>query len=351
MEIVFTNAEGKCLQWDGMLWSSPDVPGVALLLNLEPLGWGSRHCSILSRAQRRAEEHLGPVEMEQLDLTGMPEEDIRDDVIFGEEELADGQERCQNAEDDPSAETSPQGSALAQAYAHLRGSVCPDGPDDGQGENDGGAGESDDDWDKPERQWSELREWAAEKRMILTDAGPERTGGREHDVRFDSGTKRWTKFTRPGLAGFMVDWQEDGTPYLLNALPEQYFVRMLWQNKLLGDEVEFIGLWRDEARKAWRIVITQPDVPGEPATKTEIQKGMKALGFVQMRWKGVGYEDSTCWRIGRVGVWDVHPANVVMGKNGIIAPVDVIIAELPHGFPPCHFHPEAKRLSQRSPIP
>ncbi len=340
MEILFTNAEGKHLRWDGMLWSSPDVPGAAALLNLEPLGWGSKHCSILDRARRQAAEKLGEVEMEQVDLTGMPEEDIGEDVIWAEEELAGGEEAGQSEPHDGATETSPAGSALAKAHAHLCGGLCADGPDDG----DGGEGEE---WDRPERQWSALQKWAAERQMILTDAGPERPGGREHNVRFDSASKLWTKFTKPGLAGFMVDWHEDGTPYLRNALPEEYLNRMIWQNNLVGDEIEFAGLWR-VGSGAWSLVITEPDVPGEPATKAEIEEGMQALGFVRMGWTGIGYEDSTAWRIGRMGVWDVHPANVVMGENGMIVPVDVIIAELPHGYPPCHFHPEAK-LFKRSP--
>ena len=43
----------------------------------------------------QAEEHLGPVEMEQLDLTGMPEEDIGEDVIFGEADRVENLESRQ----------------------------------------------------------------------------------------------------------------------------------------------------------------------------------------------------------------------------------------------------------------
>ena len=93
---------------------------------------------------------------------------------------------------------------------------------------------------------------------------------------------------------------------------------------------------------------TQPHVRGQRATMQEISEGMKALGLVQMGWKGIGYEDSTSWRIGRFGVWDVHPANIIMTEHGVVVPVDVIITELPHKFPPCHFHPEANFL-KRSP--
>lgn len=341
MEILFTNAKGECLRWDGMLWSSLEVPDVALRLNQEPLRSGSRHCSILSRAERQAGAYLGSVEMAVVDLTGMPVEDIGADVIFEVVDLADGEEECKNIRNDHSTETGPQGSALAQAYAHLCRGVCTDGVGD---EDD-----AEDDWDGCEKQWEQLHDWCAGAGMMVEAPGPDRTGGREHDVFFQSETGRWVKYTKPGLAGFTVDWEESGRPFLRNASPSEYLERLQRQNELFVDGIEFAGMWR-EGRGGWRIRTTQPDVPGRRATMEEISEGMKALGFVQMGWKGIGYEDSTCWRIGWLGVWDVHPANVIMGENGVVVPVDVIITELPEGFPPCHFHPEAK-VSKPSPPP
>ena len=252
MEIVFTNAEGKRLLWDGMLWSSPDVPGVAALLNQEPLRWGTRHSSIVDRARRQAWEALGAVEETLVDLTGMPEEVIGEDVISEAKELAHREQECKPKGNDPSTKTGSQGSALAQAYAHLCGGVCPDGVGDGD--------DAEEDWDGCERQWGQLYEWCSGAGMMVEAPGPDLTGGREHDVFFQSETGRWVKFTKPG------------------------------------------------------------------------------------------YEDSTSWRIGRFGVWDVHPANVIMGENGMVVPVDVIITELPDGFPPCHYHPEAN-LFKPSPTP
>ncbi len=145
----------------------------------------------------------------------------------------------------------------------------------------------------------------------------------------------------------MVDWNTESRPYLRNALPLEYLARLTRQNELFQDDIKLAGLWR-EGTGGWRIVSTQPHVPGQRATMGEISAGMAALGFVKMGWTGIGYEDATAWRIGSMGVWDVHPANVVMGADGVIVPVDVIIGELPRGYPPCHFHPEAK-LFKRSP--
>ena len=339
MEILFTNAEGKRLRWDGMLWSSPDMPGAAASLNLEPLGWGAKHCSILNRARRQAEEPLGPVEMTRVDLTGMPEEDIGEDVLEPEEELAVRMESRQSGPHDGATETSPAGGPLAEAQDYLGGSVCPDDTFDGDA--------AEEDWEEPERQWSQLHRWCGEQGMMLDSPEPEISGGREHDVVFDGEKECWVKYTKPGMAGYMVDWHADGRPWLRNALPLEYLARLTRQNELFQDDIKLAGLWR-EGTGGWRIVTTQPHVRGQRATMQEISEGMKALGLVQMGWKGIGYEDSTSWRIGRFGVWDVHPANVIMGGNGVVVPVDVIITELPDGFPPCHFHPEANFL-KRSP--
>lgn len=341
MEIVFSNAEGKCLRWDGMLWSSLEVPGVALRLNQEPLRSGSRHCSILSRAERQATAYLGSVEMAVVDLTGMPVEDIGGDVIFEVVDLADGGDAGQGGPDDGATEAIPEDRTLAGAQDYLCGGLCSDGVGD---EDD-----AEDDWDGCERQWGQLHDWCAGAGMMVEAPGPDRTGGREHDVFFQSETERWLKYTKPGLAGYTVDWDADGRPSLRNALPREYFERLTRQNDLFQDDIELVGIWRDGA-EGWRIVTSQPHVRGRRATMEEISEGMKALGFVQMGWKGIGYEDSTSWRIGCLGVWDVHPANVIMAENGVLVPVDVIITELPDGFPPCHFHPEAK-VSKPSPPP
>lgn len=279
MEIHFINEEGQRLAWDGMLWSSADVPLAAVRLNQELLAWGTRHCSILDRARRQAMEHLGPVEMEVADLTGMPEEDIGEDVICGEDGVAQGGESAQSAAHDGSTKTSVAGSALAKAHAHLRGGVCADGLGDGD--------DAEADWDQRERQWSQLQEWCADAGRMMEAPGPDLAGGREHDVIFQTETGLWAKYTKPGLAGFIVDWEETGKPYLRNALPSEYLKRLLRQNELFHDGIGFAGLWR-EGRGGWRIRTTQPDVPGRRATMEEIGAGMRALGLVQMQWKGVG---------------------------------------------------------------
>lgn len=326
MKVTFIDAGGDPGTWDGCLWESRDGK-MAHWLNRQLLPEGGRHDSIVDRARKLLTIYGDvPRAFEIVDTTGLPLEDIGEDVIFGEEELEAGDEGAQSGGYDGTTETGPERSALTAAEEHLRGGLCADGETDGE-----------DDWERPEREWEALAKWAGESGLILTGPGPARPGGREHDVRYDEATGRWVKFTKPALAGYTVDWRDDGEPFLRNARPAEYLARLRRQNTLFEDRIELAGLWREGA--AWRIVTTQPNVQGERATMEQIREGMSAEGLVRLRWNGIGYKDSESWRLGRMAVWDVHPANVVLTEAGLIVPVDVIITPLPEGFPPCHFHP------------
>jgi hypothetical protein len=84
-------AEGADAAWRNLIIEGDNFDALRFL-RVAYAGRGGDFC--LSQAKCLAERHLGPVEMEPLDLTGMPEEDIGEDVIYGEEELADEDERC-----------------------------------------------------------------------------------------------------------------------------------------------------------------------------------------------------------------------------------------------------------------
>jgi hypothetical protein len=134
-----------------------------------------------------------------------------------------------------------------------------------------------------------------------------------------------------------VDWKDDGKPYMRNAFPSEYLDRLQRQNELLEDNIELLGLWQ-AGPHSWRIVTHQPDVLGTPATMEEIQAGMSQIGFVRLRFRGIGYEYSEAWRIGPMAAWDLHPCNVMQTHDGLTIPIDVIITPLPTGHPPEHFH-------------
>lgn len=220
-------------------------------------------------------------------------------------------------------QTSP-GSALADAAAFLSRCLCSDGTVDGQ----------DGDFSLPERQWSVLIRWAGASGKILPliFPGPEREGGREHDVSLDEATGRWIKFTKPAASGYTVSWQDDGTPYLHNALPLEYLQRLLWHNEVFGDDIRLLGLWQPQPHQ-WRIVTSQPGLQGTRAALEELAAAFAGVGFLPLSWRGIGYEHSLSFRFEGFDIWDVHPANVLLSPEGLPLPIDVIITRTPDMSP------------------
>lgn len=211
--------------------------------------------------------------------------------------------------------------ALADAAAYLRRGVCPDGASDG---------ETVEDFDLPERQWAAFLDWARDRDRIvpLTFPGPEREGGREHDVTLDESTGRWIKYTKPACSGYTVGWDETGAPYMRSALPLDYLQRLLWQNEILGDDVHLVGL-RPAAPHRWSVVTTQPGLVGSRASLEELAAAFVAAGFTLLPWRGLGYENSLSLRFEGFDLWDVHPANVLLSPEGLPLPLDVLITRSP----------------------
>lgn len=147
-------------------------------------------------------------------------------------------------------------------------------------------------------------------------------------MRFDEVELLWWKYTTAHLVGYTVEFDSQGQPYLLNALPLQYLERLLLQNEVFGDDIRLQGLWQDG--EGWHIVTSQPDIAGRPATLDEILVGMSAFGFRELQWRGIGYENSLAFQLGNIFVWDVHPAKMVMAAAGLLVPIDVILTrEIP----------------------
>ncbi len=215
--------------------------------------------------------------------------------------------------------TGPAG-ALADAAAFLRRSVCADGASDGP----------DGDFSGPERQWAALIEWAgaAGKILPLDFIGPEREGGREHDVTMDVTTGRWIKYTKPSSSGYTVSWNDQSEPYMHNATPLEYLQRLLWQNEVFGDDIQLIGLWQEQPH-IWRMVTSQPGLQGERTTLELLAVAFAEAGFSLLPWRGIGYEGSLSLRIEGFDIWDVHPANVLLSSTGIPIAIDVIITRTP----------------------
>jgi hypothetical protein len=197
----------------------------------------------------------------------------------------------------------------------------------------------DPEWELHEWQWSLLIHWAKATLRDLSQIfrGPSRTGGREHDLEYDDAGQRWFKYTKPNACGYTVDWSESHEPSLANATVIQYLERLSLQNRLFGDSIELEGIWSSNGRD-WRIVSSQPDIEGTMPTFEAIERGLSDLGCAKMRFQGIGYEASQSWRLGNYGLWDVHPANLVLTPDDVLVPIDLIITPLPDHLPLEHFH-------------
>ena len=297
----------------GVVWI---FPLVAQKLNSEVIPGPRQHSGILELVTMQLAEETGPVTFEIKDDTGWPEAELGVDIEFPDSGLAQDEDLEENRGHDSTTPGRIAQGTLAEARAFLRGSVCPSGSLSWH-----------EDWERPEREWSGLIRWAKEAGLILTGPGPEISGGREHDLVFEADQKSWVKFTKPDSAGFTVDWEE-GKPFLRNAYPSEYLARLQRQNDLLEDRIALLGIWQ-AGPQSWRIVTRQPDVPGTPCTMDEIRSGMSRMGFMPLRFKGIGYEHSEAWRIGRMVVWDLHPSNAMQTHDGLTIPIDVIITPLP----------------------
>ncbi|MBB5031407.1 hypothetical protein [Prosthecobacter vanneervenii] len=227
-----------------------------------------------------------------------------------------------NKEHEPSTVVSKaSSSSLGDAAAFIRGSLCSNGYPHGEV----------DDFDRFEKEWEALIQWAKESGSILaaSSADDARPGGREHDVRFDDGTGLWWKYTKINSSGYTVSWKEDATPYMHNASPLEYFSRMQRQNEHFGDDVILAGLCNAAAHD-WRIVTTQPGVSGKKATLLELKEAFELAEFELLPWTGIGYENSLSFRKEGIDVWDIHPANVLISPiDGLPVPFDVMITNTP----------------------
>lgn len=202
---------------------------------------------------------------------------------------------------------------------HLRTSLRPNGHID------------EDDWDYPDKEKAALRIWAKEKNLILPTGFkmPPESKSREHDVIYDEESGLWLKYTKPNAAGYAVEWDAQGTPYMISAFPVEYFQRLRLQNELFGDDIQLKGLWCD-IHGDWRIVTTQPHVKGTPTTLENLVCAFESLGFEKLPWTNIGYENSLAFRKDGYDVWDVRPANVVIAiDSGLPLPFDVIIRPVP----------------------
>ncbi len=212
--------------------------------------------------------------------------------------------------------TGHPGSALESAIEDIERSVRADGEIHG-GIPDG---------ELAGYEWRALFRWAERAGYVFPpEVGPERQGGREHDLTFLPQERRWLKFTKPDGCGLTVEMVE-GNLILLPATPLQYFRRLQRQNQVWDDDTRLVGV--QVKRPGARIVTTQPDIPGEPPSMDDLHECLCGeFGFRRLDVPPMGYYKSASYLRGNIGMFDVHPANFVQVASGLIVPIDVIMIE------------------------
>lgn len=138
----------------------------------------------------------------------------------------------------------------------------------------------------------------------------------EHDVFHCAETGRWVKFTLPGKAGKMIGVEPAGAglPGRLvteDAPPFVYLRRLTMANSRLGDDLWLHGVVDDPAGP--RMVVSQRDIGGEPASYEVIALHLGRHGFVPVNQK-------TFYHAGEnLLVSDAHPGNVFCALQDVIA--------------------------------
>ncbi len=150
-------------------------------------------------------------------------------------------------------------------------------------------------------------------------------GGVEHEVFLDDTTGRWLKLTMPGKAGKELHAREESLgvrPVLLteDALPSAYLRRLRLANGKLGDDFWLHGVIAHPAGP--RMVVSQRDIDGEPATPEDIARHFVTAGYRQINAKTFYQPEKNLL------VSDAHTANVFRTPLGV-APFDVCVQE-PH---------------------
>jgi hypothetical protein len=214
----------------------------------------------------------------------------------------------------PSDGLNIQAGTLDEAAAYLRRSIRADGTYEGipEGEIAG-------------HQWRLLESWTASRGLILPpDFGPEREGGREHDVRFDEPSASWLKYTKPNCAGYTIN-VFDNTVMMLPATPLQYLDRWKAHNSVFSDSVELAGVWKTSQYSA-SLVVRQYGVSGVAPDWDAIEATfVNGLGLYRLDVPDhLGGYTSRAYFRGRIGVFDVRPMNCVQTEGGVVVPIDVI---------------------------
>lgn len=182
-----------------------------------------------------------------------------------------------------------------------------------------------------------LRDWAEARGRSLGDDPTLKLGRRaahgEHTVAFDSAGACWWKITHSGTCGVGAEFHFDELPPFevikisaRELLPLEYLERLILHNEHFGDDVRLEG-YLDLPRP--RVVISQPDIVGAPASADKMTTQMADLGFRELPGISIGRTGSISFYQPdeRIAVFDAHPGNFITSQ-GLCLPIDGLIQRI-----------------------
>lgn len=183
-------------------------------------------------------------------------------------------------------------------------------------------------------------EWAKQAGRIFDENPLSRIGERsvrhgEHDVAYNERDGRWWKVTHSGRAGVTAEFDYDMLPpfdvkrvYSIEAMPQQYLERMSLLNEEFGGTVDFEGVFIEDGEP--RMVVSQADVSGKPATRQQMVDFMKASGYVAVPGISIGKEGTLSFvhPEKNVALFDGHEGNFRIDADGDVHVIDAITVRL-----------------------
>lgn len=173
-------------------------------------------------------------------------------------------------------------------------------------------------------QVGQLEDWLGTRGLRVPKAAIEGRfvgSGAEHETYFDRSGGVAIKVTHDGRFGHCL--REEGAI----STPFDYLRRLAWHNELFGDDILLHGLL--DCSAGLRLVSSQSWIVSHPhklsPTQGEIDAFLEAFGFR----RSALYPDGFIYYSADLDlvIGDAQPANLLMDEDGVIRPIDLVIAQ------------------------
>lgn len=169
-----------------------------------------------------------------------------------------------------------------------------------------------------------LMSWFQSRGLSIPKSALERGfvgGGAEHETYFDPTGGVAVKVTHDDRFGHCL--RAEGAV----STPLDYLRRLAWHNELFGDDILIHGFLENSA--GLRLVTSQTWITTHPSklspTQQEIDAFLEEFGF----YRSCAYPEGFIYfnTLSGMVIGDAQPSNLLRDINGVIRPIDLVIAE------------------------